>query len=99
MTPKLGFTDSLLLWERLGVQGHHDLVPRPTTEMHSQQRTRLNSAVLPSGGRKCSSVSLSLRWKRDASGGKVMQDGNPVLEFVAIKRKDTGDWALPGVSG
>jgi len=45
------------------------------------------------------SVSLSLRWKRDASGGKVMEDGKPVLEFVAIKRKDTGDWALPGVSG
>lgn len=28
-----------------------------------------------------------------------MKDGKPVLEFVAIKRKDTGSWAIPGVSG
>ena len=25
-------------------------------------------------------------------------DGKNVLEFVAIKRKDTGSWAIPGVS-
>lgn len=64
------------------------------------QRTRLTSMVLHQMEESAAlSVSLSLRWKRDASGGKVMQDGKPVLEFVAIKRKDTGDWALPGVSG
>ena len=34
----------------------------------------------------------------DESGAKVMRDGKPVLQFVAIKRKDTGEWALPGVS-
>ena len=38
------------------------------------------------------------RWMRDKSGAKVLRDGKPVLEFVAIKRKDTGSWALPGVS-
>ena len=37
------------------------------------------------------------RWKRDAAGSKVSRDGQPVLEFVAIKRTDTGDWAIPGV--
>jgi ADP-ribose pyrophosphatase len=26
----------------------------------------------------------------------VGKDGKPVLEFVAVKRKDTGEWALPG---
>lgn len=36
------------------------------------------------------------RWKRDAAGSKVMREGKPVLEFVAIKRTDTGDWAIPG---
>ncbi|XP_001623658.2 ADP-ribose pyrophosphatase, mitochondrial isoform X2 [Nematostella vectensis] len=36
------------------------------------------------------------RWKRDNKGNKVLQGGKPVLEFVAIKRKDTGEWAIPG---
>lgn len=38
------------------------------------------------------------RWKRDSKGKIVMVDGRPRLEFVAIKRKDTGVWAIPGVS-
>lgn len=37
------------------------------------------------------------RWKRERDGKKVMANGKPCLEFVAIKRKDTGEWALPGV--
>merc|ERR1712055_20452 len=38
------------------------------------------------------------RWKRE-EGGQVVSDaetGKQVLEFVAIQRKDTGDWAIPG---
>ena len=38
------------------------------------------------------------RWKRDGNGQVVMVNGKPRLEFVAIKRKDTGEWAIPGVS-
>ena len=38
------------------------------------------------------------RWKRDSTGNKVLSDGKPLLEFVAIKRRDTGEWAIPGVS-
>ena len=38
------------------------------------------------------------RWQRGSQGEQVMLGGKPVLEFVAIKRKDTGDWAIPGVS-
>lgn len=37
------------------------------------------------------------RWKKDGSGSKVLSNGKPVIEFVAIKRKDTGHWAIPGV--
>ena len=37
------------------------------------------------------------RWQRDGKGEKVVMEGKPILEFVAIKRKDTGDWAIPGV--
>jgi len=38
------------------------------------------------------------RWKRDAEGNicRDAPDGQPILEFVAIKRNDTGEWAIPG---
>ena len=38
------------------------------------------------------------RWLRDASGECVLRDGRRVLQFVAIQRADSGEWALPGVS-
>ncbi|PNI41429.1 NUDT9 isoform 3, partial [Pan troglodytes] len=38
------------------------------------------------------------RWKRDSSGNKIMHpvSGKHILQFVAIKRKDCGEWAIPG---
>ncbi|XP_075686988.1 ADP-ribose pyrophosphatase, mitochondrial isoform X1 [Rhinoderma darwinii] len=38
------------------------------------------------------------RWKRDAAGEKVMHpdSGKPLLQFIAIQRKDCGQWAIPG---
>ncbi|XP_068099930.1 ADP-ribose pyrophosphatase, mitochondrial isoform X2 [Hyperolius riggenbachi] len=38
------------------------------------------------------------RWKRDAAGEKVTdpESGKPILQFVAIQRKDCGQWAIPG---
>ncbi|XP_060803532.1 ADP-ribose pyrophosphatase, mitochondrial [Amyelois transitella] len=37
------------------------------------------------------------RWKRLESGELVHDDNDkPILQFVAIKRGDTGEWALPG---
>lgn len=38
------------------------------------------------------------RWKIDGKGDKVLKNGKPVLEFVAIQRRDTNEWAIPGVS-
>ena len=37
-------------------------------------------------------------WKRDETG-KILDDtnGRKIMQFVAIQRKDTGEWALPGV--
>ena len=37
------------------------------------------------------------RWKRNSSGAVITKDGKPVLEFVAVKRKDCDEWAIPGV--
>ena len=45
---------------------------------------------------KCSLPDVS-RWKRNSSGDKIIKDGKPVLEFVAIERRDCSEWALPGV--
>ncbi|XP_075538208.1 ADP-ribose pyrophosphatase, mitochondrial isoform X2 [Dermacentor variabilis] len=38
------------------------------------------------------------RWKRDAEGMKVINQCSqlPVLQFVAIARRDSGEWAIPG---
>jgi len=37
-------------------------------------------------------------WKRDSTGTIMKKDGQPILQFVAIKRGDTQEWALPGVT-
>eukprot|EP01083_Nonionella_stella_P060635 158248_1 len=36
------------------------------------------------------------RWKRDECGEILECEGRQVLEFVAIQRRDTGEWAFPG---
>ncbi|KAM9678697.1 ADP-ribose pyrophosphatase, mitochondrial isoform 4-T5 [Trichechus inunguis] len=38
------------------------------------------------------------RWKRDSSGNKITHpvSGKNILQFVAIQRKDCGEWAIPG---
>ena len=38
------------------------------------------------------------RWKRDEKGKQVYEpsSGRPVLQFVAIQRRDTSEWAIPG---
>eukprot|EP01102_Stenamoeba_stenopodia_P014840 TRINITY_DN4986_c0_g1_i3.p1 TRINITY_DN4986_c0_g1~~TRINITY_DN4986_c0_g1_i3.p1 ORF type:complete len:219 (+),score=57.77 TRINITY_DN4986_c0_g1_i3:1-657(+) len=36
------------------------------------------------------------RWQRKENGEPVLVDNKKVLEFVAIKRKDNGEWAIPG---
>lgn len=41
-------------------------------------------------------IVILLRWKRDQHGNIVTKNGKKVLEFVAIKRKDCGAWAIPG---
>ena len=38
------------------------------------------------------------RWKRNAKGEVVRgASGKPIMEFVAIQRGDTKEWAIPGV--
>ena len=41
-----------------------------------------------------------VRWKRDKNNVIVIDKDTkkPILQFVAIVRRDHGDWAIPGVS-
>ena len=34
----------------------------------------------------------------DDNGKRMVEDGKPLLEFVAINRRDNKQWALPGVT-
>ncbi len=40
--------------------------------------------------------SVVTRWKRNRNGDILSVGEKPVLEFVAIERRDSGQWALPG---
>ncbi|XP_031748827.1 ADP-ribose pyrophosphatase, mitochondrial isoform X4 [Xenopus tropicalis] len=42
---------------------------------------------------------LITRWKQDSDGRRVTDKGTgkPILQFVAIQRKDCGQWAIPGI--
>lgn len=44
---------------------------------------------------------LAVRWKVDAKGAKISHSvsNQPILQFVSIKRRDCGEWAIPGVGG
>ncbi|KAL1440880.1 hypothetical protein MTO96_009051 [Rhipicephalus appendiculatus] len=50
------------------------------------------------GGPNHAGDPIVTRWKRDAGGNKVMNQCSqlPVLQFVAIARRDSGEWAIPG---
>ena len=37
------------------------------------------------------------RWLRDENNLIIRKEGHPILEVVVIQRKDTGEWAIPGV--
>lgn len=39
------------------------------------------------------------RWKSTPEGIKILdtETGLPTLQFIAIRRKDCGKWAIPGV--
>ena len=38
------------------------------------------------------------RWMRDEKGEYILENGKRQLEFVAVQRADTNQWAIPGVS-
>ncbi|XP_076821170.1 transient receptor potential cation channel subfamily M member-like 2 isoform X1 [Clavelina lepadiformis] len=52
--------------------------------------------VLGRYGPNHSAVWAFTRWKRNGKKVRKEKDRRPVIEFISIKRKDTGQWAIPG---
>ena len=64
-----------------------------------QGRTGLSGrGLLGKFGPNHAADTVVTRWAVDAETGsrRVSPSGGPVMEFVGIRRKDTGEWALPG---
>jgi len=61
---------------------------------------RVVTVAAVSDGESCLCVSVCHRWKRDDKQEKIKDQVTylPVLQFVAIQRRDTKEWAIPGVS-
>ena len=47
---------------------------------------------------KCCWFLFHERWKKNSDGVIIEDNGQKVLEFVAVQRKDNQQWAIPGVS-
>lgn len=65
--------------------------PRGRTGMRGRRR-------LGRWGSNKAADPIVTRWKRDAFGNKVFDPitNKPILQCVLIKRKDNGEWAIPG---
>ncbi|KAJ8347354.1 hypothetical protein SKAU_G00287550 [Synaphobranchus kaupii] len=62
-------------------------------------RTGLNGrGLLGRWGPNLAADPIVTRWKRDSAGQRVLNARSelPVLQFISIKRKDCGEWAIPG---
>ena len=73
--------------------------PHPLLRSNPWGRTGISSrGLLGRWGPNHAADPVVTRWKRDAQG-KLVKDsaGNKILQFVAVKRSDNGQWALPGV--
>ncbi|XP_066498746.1 ADP-ribose pyrophosphatase, mitochondrial isoform X2 [Hoplias malabaricus] len=67
--------------------------------LNPRGRTGLNGrGLLGRWGPNHAADPIVTRWKRDSSGQIIHHSVSelPVLQFVSIKRKDCGEWAIPG---
>jgi ADP-ribose pyrophosphatase len=52
--------------------------------------------ILGKWGPNTAADPLVTRWKRDSNDNVILKNNHPILQFVAIKRRDTGEMAIPG---
>lgn len=83
---------------RVSFDGAYGIDPASGMPLNPHGRTGIcERGLLGRYGPNHAADPVVTRWKRTPSGDHAMgADGLPQIEFVAIKRKDTGEWAFPG---
>mmetsp|Transcript_36285 Transcript_36285/g.95066 ORF Transcript_36285/g.95066 Transcript_36285/m.95066 type:complete len:318 (+) Transcript_36285:195-1148(+) len=84
--------------DRSSFEGAYALVPASNRPLNPRGRTGLTGrGSLGRFGPNHAADPVITTWQRNPDGTKSLDEaGNPILQFVAIRRKDTGDWAIPG---
>uniref|UniRef100_A0A3B4UVT5 ADP-ribose pyrophosphatase, mitochondrial n=2 Tax=Seriola dumerili TaxID=41447 RepID=A0A3B4UVT5_SERDU len=83
--------------DRTGFEGSYKVEEGKPLNPHG--RTGLNGrGLLGRWGPNHAADPIVTRWKVDAKGVKIQHPvtKRPILQFVSIKRKDCGEWAIPG---
>ncbi|XP_075879885.1 ADP-ribose pyrophosphatase, mitochondrial isoform X2 [Nelusetta ayraudi] len=94
-SPKFNSMDSEV--DRTSFEGNYKL--EKGFPLNPRGRTGLSGrGLLGRWGPNHAADPIVTRWKVDAKGSKIKHLGSkrPVLQFVSIKRKDCGEWAIPG---
>lgn len=84
--------------DRTSHEGEYLVDAESNLPMNPRGRTGiLSRGLLGRYGPNHAADPVVTRWLRDDSNDLILDDaGIPQMEFVAIKRKDTGEWAIPG---
>eukprot|EP00041_Stephanoeca_diplocostata_P014693 m.276157 g.276157 ORF g.276157 m.276157 type:complete len:391 (+) comp19764_c0_seq1:126-1298(+) len=84
--------------DRTSFEGVYKIVPEKNIPLNPRGRTGMvGRGLLGRYGPNHAADPVVSRWKMDpTTKQKFLRNGDPVLEFVAVKRRDTGEWALPG---
>ena len=79
-------------------EGPYEIDPITGLSLNPHGRTGIiGRGLLGRFGPNHAADPLVTRWKKDENGDFVLNtEGNRILQFVAIKRGDTGEWAIPG---
>jgi len=84
--------------DRTSYEGLYEVLAGSNRPLNPRGRTGLSGrGSLGRFGPNHAADPVISTWRRNSDGNKVLdEDGRPILQFVAIRRKDTGDWAIPG---
>ena len=84
--------------DRTSYEGVYKVEPDTNLPLNPRGRTGIRGrGKLGRFGPNHAADPIVSRWKVDPETGlRVERNGEKVLEFVAVKRADGGEWALPG---
>lgn len=84
--------------DRCSFEGDYAIDRRNNRPINPRGRTGMTGrGLLGRFGPNHAADPVISKWKRSEDGELELDDkGRRKLEFVAVKRKDTGDWAIPG---